>query len=79
MQQPNLMKLLKRLKLQNITKKNLQQRNELIEHVMNIIDDTSIRNKTKRIYKLTLDNVKVHTLISNYNIKWLRNIQHINQ
>ena len=35
---------------------------------MNIIDDTSIRNKTKRIYKLTLDNLKVHTLISNYTI-----------
>ncbi len=35
---------------------------------MNIIDDTSIRNKTKRIYKLTLDNVRVHTLISNYTI-----------
>ena len=31
---------------------------------MNIVDDTSFRNTTKRVYKLTLDNLRVHTIIN---------------
>ena len=53
------MKLLKLLKHQN---KN-QKRNELIENLMNIIDDTQCRNTHVRLYKLTIENLKYHTII----------------
>ena len=41
-----------------------QKRNELIENLMNIIDDTRCRNKYVRVYKLTTDNLRYHTIVS---------------
>lgn len=60
----NLIKLLKLLKYQNMVNPKNQKRNELIENLMNIIDDTRCRNKYVRVYKLTTDNLRYHTIVS---------------
>jgi hypothetical protein len=60
----SIIKLLKLLKYQNMVKSKNQKRNELIENLMNIIDDTQCRNKYIRVYKLTIDNLRYHTIVS---------------
>ena len=67
MDQLNSMKLLKLLKYQNKIKPKNQKRNELIENLMNIIDDTQCRNSHVRLYKLTIENLKYHTIIKKLN------------
>ena len=61
MPQPNLLKLLKQLKHQNVTKKNQSQRNELIHILMNKIDNVPIKPK---LYKLTKLNIQFNSIIN---------------